>query len=74
MSKIIEAYTKRFGIDAAVVRFMFDGKKISPTDTPKMLEMEDGDLMDCLQNDAEESITVKVNGESHPGEPLAFKV
>ena len=47
MSKIIDAYTKRLGINTANVRFLVDGKRISPNDTPKTLEMEDGDIVDC---------------------------
>mmetsp|Transcript_53425 Transcript_53425/g.130003 ORF Transcript_53425/g.130003 Transcript_53425/m.130003 type:complete len:94 (+) Transcript_53425:1297-1578(+) len=46
--KIFAAYAQNKGIDASAVRFLFDGDSVNPDSTPKMLEMEDGDQIDCL--------------------------
>ena len=35
----------RNGLNSDGVRFMIDGDRINPTDTPKMLELEDGDMI-----------------------------
>jgi small ubiquitin-related modifier len=43
MSKIMEAYTKRKGIASSSVRFLVDDKRVGADDTPKLLELEDGD-------------------------------
>ena len=48
MSKIFDAYCKRLGIDAKKIRFMFDGKRITEEETPKMLELGDGDQIDAM--------------------------
>lgn len=47
MSKIMEAYANRRGIELSSLRFMFDGNRVNAEDTPKTLEMEDGDLIDA---------------------------
>lgn len=46
MSKIFSAYASQKGIDPATMRFTFDGKRLAADETPKMLEMEDGDQID----------------------------
>ena len=48
MSKIFEAYASRKGVSAEMVRFMFDGNRITAEDTPKMLEMEDNDIINVM--------------------------
>ena len=48
MGKIFEAYAKRRGIDRTVLRFMLDGHRVLDTDTPEILELENGDQVDCL--------------------------
>lgn len=48
MGKIFDAYAKRRGVDTKALRFMLDGKRILPTDTPTILELEDRDQIDCL--------------------------
>ncbi len=48
MSKIIEAYATRKGVNAAALRFSMDGERIQPTDTPKMLELENDDQIDVM--------------------------
>lgn len=46
LSKIMEAYATRKGVALNQLRFMVDGKRVNPDDTPKFLEMEDGDQID----------------------------
>ena len=48
MGKIFDAYAKRRGVEPKVLRFMLDGRRILPTDTPTVLELEDRDQIDCL--------------------------
>jgi small ubiquitin-related modifier len=48
MTKIMEAYAQRKGIQANSLRFTMDGERINGTDTPKMLEMENDDQIDVM--------------------------
>jgi small ubiquitin-related modifier len=48
MSKIFEAYAQRRGLTADTLRFLLDGKRITPEETPKMLELEENDQIDVL--------------------------
>jgi len=41
--KIFEAYAAKVGAAHNSFRFMYDGSRIQEADTPKMLEIEDGD-------------------------------
>jgi small ubiquitin-related modifier len=45
---VFEAYASRKGVDVAALRFLLDGERISETDSPKMLELEDEDQIDCV--------------------------
>ncbi|KAH7471025.1 Ubiquitin-like protein pmt3/smt3 [Phytophthora ramorum] len=47
MDKIFSAYAQRKGVPAAALRFLLDGTRISGDQTPKMLELEDQDQIDC---------------------------
>lgn len=48
MSKIFTAYASKFGIDPSSYRFLHDGQRLKPDDTPKMLELEDEDQIDAV--------------------------
>ena len=48
IQKVFEAYASRKGVDVAALRFLLDGERISETDSPKMLELEDEDQIDCV--------------------------
>lgn len=48
MSKVFKAYASRKGVEEESLRFLLDGERISETDTPKMLELEDEDQIDCV--------------------------
>eukprot|EP00501_MAST-03F_sp_TOSAG23-6_P001196 GSMAST32.ASY1.ANO1.1240.1 assembled CDS len=48
MGKVFKAYAQRKGIQSSALRFLLDGRRITDDDTPKMLELEDQDQIDCL--------------------------
>ena len=48
MSKVFVAYAQRKGVQQSSLRFLLDGERINPEDTPKSLELEDQDQIDCL--------------------------
>jgi len=48
MEKIFSAYATRKGISKDQIRFQLDGERVGPEQTPKMLELEDGDQIDCV--------------------------
>jgi small ubiquitin-related modifier len=48
MSKVFDAYANRLGVTALQLKFMVDGSRINPTDTPKMLELEENDQIDVF--------------------------
>jgi hypothetical protein len=50
LSKVCKVYAERKGLDVNALRFLFDGQRldIDHDHTPKMLEMEDMDRIDCM--------------------------
>jgi hypothetical protein len=48
MRKIMQAYADRKGVSLETLRFTCDGQRVNLEDTPKMLEMDDGDQIDVL--------------------------
>jgi hypothetical protein len=48
MSKIFDTFATRKGVSSSMIRFIYEGKRIRGEDTPKMLEMEDGDQIDAV--------------------------
>jgi small ubiquitin-related modifier len=48
LSKLMDAYASRKGINAGSLRFTLDGQRIQKEDTPKMLEMEEDDQIDVM--------------------------
>ena len=48
MSKVFETYASRKGVQAASLRFLLDGERITGDQTPKQLELDDQDQIDCL--------------------------
>jgi len=82
MSKVFSAYAQRKGVEQASLRFLLDGERISETDTPKMLELEDEDQIDCVLaqvggaggGDGEDD---EYDNETKPGggnEPITIRV
>ncbi|ETV73468.1 hypothetical protein H257_11600 [Aphanomyces astaci] len=47
MEKIFSAYAQRKGVPVTALRFLLDGTRIGGDQTPKMLELEDQDQIDC---------------------------
>ena len=48
LKKLMSAYCDRQGQALQAIRFVYDGNRISETDTPKSLGMEDNDVIDAM--------------------------
>ena len=48
MQKVFETYATRKGVQVSSLRFLLDGDKIMGDQTPKMLELDDQDQIDCM--------------------------
>jgi len=48
LRKLMEAYCGRQGVDISSIRFLYDGQRVQPDQTPKELEMEDNDVIDAV--------------------------
>eukprot|EP00549_Striatella_unipunctata_P017910 CAMPEP_0118687794 /NCGR_PEP_ID=MMETSP0800-20121206/8576_1 /TAXON_ID=210618 ORGANISM="Striatella unipunctata, Strain CCMP2910" /NCGR_SAMPLE_ID=MMETSP0800 /ASSEMBLY_ACC=CAM_ASM_000638 /LENGTH=56 /DNA_ID=CAMNT_0006585009 /DNA_START=173 /DNA_END=343 /DNA_ORIENTATION=- len=48
MAKVFETYAEKKGIQANSLRFLLDGERIKGDQTPKQLELEDQDQIDCM--------------------------
>lgn len=48
MSKVFNAYAQKKGVDVKSIRFLIDGDRIDNDATPKTLELEDDDQIDCV--------------------------
>ena len=44
----LQAFCNRNGVAMNSVRFLFDGNRVNPTQTPQDLDMEDGDVIDVM--------------------------
>jgi small ubiquitin-related modifier len=44
--KVFDAYATRVGVPVKNFRFLFDGERVTGEHTPKMLEMEDEDMIE----------------------------
>ena len=40
----------KVGVDPKSVHFLYDGRRLTDTDTPKMVEMQDEDQIDVVVN------------------------
>ncbi|KAF4122559.1 small ubiquitin-related modifier [Geosmithia morbida] len=49
LEKLMTAFCERQGKSPSSVRFLFEGTRVQPTDTPEALEMQDGDQLDVHQ-------------------------
>jgi len=47
--KLKKSYSERVGVQVGSLRFLFDGRRINDTDTPKLLEMENDDVIEVYQ-------------------------
>ncbi|EED93352.1 predicted protein, partial [Thalassiosira pseudonana CCMP1335] len=48
MSKVFATYAGRKGVQEGSIRFLLDGERIPGDATPKTLELEDQDQIDCM--------------------------
>ena len=48
LERLMTAFCIRQGVAVNSVRFLFDGGRVSPMQTPAELEMEDGDVIDVM--------------------------
>ena len=46
--KILNAYCQKKAMDVAQVRFVFDGMRVNPANTPDDVGMDDGDTIDAF--------------------------
>ncbi|KXT17880.1 hypothetical protein AC579_5924 [Pseudocercospora musae] len=49
LKKLMDAFCERQGRSPQSVRFLFDGQRVNPTDSPDTLEMTDGDSLEVYQ-------------------------
>merc|ERR1711939_1302296 len=47
--KLVDAFCERQGKAPNSVRFLFDGSRVQPTDSPDTLDMADGDTLEVHQ-------------------------
>jgi len=47
LKKVFEAAEKRFGRDPGTFKFIYDGERLQPQDTPAERGMESGDIIDA---------------------------
>ena len=50
--RLMYAFCHRQGISITMVRFLFDAQRVYPHQTPFVLDMEDGDVMDVMVEQA----------------------
>jgi len=49
LKKLMDAFCERQGKSRNTVRFLFDGSRVQPDDTPDLLDMQDGDTLEVHQ-------------------------
>lgn len=49
LEKLMSAFCDRQGKSLGSVRFLFDGQRVQPSDTPDSLEMQDSDTLEVHQ-------------------------
>ncbi|KAH8675289.1 ubiquitin-like modifier [Xylariales sp. PMI_506] len=49
LEKLMNAFCERQGKNMSSVRFLFEGQRVQPTDTPDTLEMQDSDTLEVHQ-------------------------
>ncbi|PKX94283.1 SUMO family protein SMT3 [Aspergillus novofumigatus IBT 16806] len=49
LKKLMDAFCERQGKQLSTVRFLFDGTRVRPEDTPDSLDMADGDTLEVHQ-------------------------
>jgi small ubiquitin-related modifier len=49
VGRVIDEYCSRTSVVRDQVRFLFDGERLNSEMTPKELNMDDGDTIDCMR-------------------------
>ncbi|EEQ28753.1 SUMO protein smt3 [Microsporum canis] len=49
LKKLMDAFCERQGKQLSTVRFLFDGTRVRPDDSPETLDMQDGDTLEVHQ-------------------------
>jgi len=49
LKKLMDAFCARQGKEIKTVRFLFDGARVQPDDSPETLDMADGDTLEVHQ-------------------------
>ncbi|KAG7832210.1 hypothetical protein KL920_000545 [Ogataea angusta] len=47
LKRLMDAFCKRQGKDSSSLRFLFDGHRVNPEDTPEDLDMEESDVIEA---------------------------
>ena len=47
-NKVFDAYCSKKAVSAESIKFLFDGERIRPDQSPVQLEMADGDVIDAV--------------------------
>ena len=73
MSKVFSAYAQRKGLDQASLHFLLNGERISKTDTPKMIKLEDKDQIVCVLAQVRHlpNVTLRESGLRHAATTVA---
>ena len=61
LKKLMLTYCERAGLDIQTIRFSFDGARINESDTPKSLDLQEGDTLEVFMQQ-----TGGVSDESNP--------
>ena len=48
LGKVMQEYAQRIGVSKADLRFLFDGRRIANDETPKILEMQEMDVIEVF--------------------------
>eukprot|EP00276_Gloeochaete_wittrockiana_P004558 CAMPEP_0184655112 /NCGR_PEP_ID=MMETSP0308-20130426/12735_1 /TAXON_ID=38269 /ORGANISM="Gloeochaete witrockiana, Strain SAG 46.84" /LENGTH=91 /DNA_ID=CAMNT_0027091387 /DNA_START=30 /DNA_END=305 /DNA_ORIENTATION=+ len=48
LKRLFDSYCSRLSVSPSAIRFLFNGQRIQPDQTPKELEMEDNDVIDAV--------------------------
>jgi small ubiquitin-related modifier len=48
MIRVMTVFARRIGTDLRALRFLADGVRIRPNDTPEDLDLEDRQVIDCV--------------------------
>lgn len=73
LSSVIIEYAKRVKKDPSCIQFIFDGEELTPSQTPKVLDLESGDMLDvkevnsCEMDDIVNSKKARMSGRASPG-------